>query len=132
MLAWRQRPGRAVAFTLGARTTPHLRHNHKYRHIGVEPARRFYFRNEHDAPTGAAAANLDDLEAELGRCDSGVLRHHCPRQEFSRWVAGVFRDESLAANLAAAEAVLPADGHAAIVEQVRLALIAALQARSSS
>ena len=30
VLAWRQRPGRAVAFTLGPRTTPHLRHAHKY------------------------------------------------------------------------------------------------------
>ncbi len=132
MLAWRQRPGRAVAFTLGPRTTPHLRHAHKYGHSGVEPARRFYFRTGPDTLTVAVAANLAELEVELGRCDPGVLRYHCPRHDFSGWITGVFRDERLASHLAAAEAALPADSHAAVVEQVRLALIATLQARSPS
>ena len=131
VLAWRQRPGRAVAFTLGPRTTPHLRHAHKYGQAGVEPARRFYFKTGPDTATGAVSANLDELEAELGRCDRGVLRHHCPRHEFSGWVAGVFRDEALAADLAELEAALPADSHPALVEQVRLALIALLQTRVS-
>jgi hydroxymethylpyrimidine pyrophosphatase-like HAD family hydrolase len=131
VLAWRQRPGQAVAFTLGPRITPHLRHAHKYGRSGVEPARRFYFKTGPDTATGAVAANLDELEAELGRCDRGVLRHHCPRHEFSGWVAGVFRDEVLAADLAQLEAALRADSHAALVEQVRLALIAALQVRAS-
>ena len=131
VLAWRQRPGQAVAFTLGPRITPHLRHARKYEQSGVEPARRFYFKTGPDAATGAVAANLDELEAELGRCDRDVLRHHCPRHEFSRWVAGVFRDEGLAADLAELEAALPADSHATVVEQVRLAFIAVLQARAS-
>ena len=131
VLAWRQRPGRAVAFTLGPRTTPHLRHAHKYEQAGVEPARRFYFKTGPDTATGAVAANLDELEAELGRCDRDVLRHHCPQHEFSGWVAGVFRDEGLAADLSGLEAVLQADSHAAVVEQVRLALIAVLQTRAS-
>jgi hypothetical protein len=61
-------------------------------------------RAEPDAPTGAVAASLAELEAELARCDEGVLRHHCPGGDFSRWVAGVFRDGPLAADLAAAEA----------------------------
>ena len=132
VLAWRQRPGRAVAFTLGPRTTPHLRHAHKYGWSGVEPARRFYFKTGPDTPSVAVAANLDELEAELGRCDPGVLRYHCPRHDFSGWIAGVFRDERLASHLATAEAALPADSHAAVVEQVRLALIATLQARRPS
>jgi hydroxymethylpyrimidine pyrophosphatase-like HAD family hydrolase len=129
VLAWRQRPRRAVAFTLASRFTPHLRHEHKYGHYGVEPGRRFHFRTQPDTPTGATAANLAELEAELGRCDRGVLRHHCPGHDFSRWVDGVFHDQTLAADLSAAEAALPAESHAAVVEQVRLALIAALQAR---
>jgi len=132
VLAWRQRPRRAAAFTLGPRITPHLRHEHKYGHSGVEPARRFYFRTEPDTPTVAVAASLAELEAELGRCDPGVLRYHCPRHDFSGWVAGVFRDERLASHLAPAEAALPAGSHAAAVEQVRLALIATLQARRPS
>jgi hypothetical protein len=111
------------------RSTPHLRHEHKYDHAGVEPAHRFYFRDEGDTPTGAVAANLPELEAELVRCDRGVLRHHCPGHDFSRWIAAVFHDQALAAELAAAEAQLSHHSPAAIVEQQRLALIAALQAR---
>ena len=90
MLAWRQHPHRAVAFAVGSRITAHLRHEHKYDETGVEPARRFRFRTEPDIPTGAVAANLSELEAELARCDEGVLRHHCPGHDFSRWVADVF------------------------------------------
>jgi len=70
-----------------------------------------------------------ELEAELAACDESVLRHHCLSHDFSRWVADVFRDGPLAADLAAAEASLTRYGPAAVVEQVRLALIAALQAR---
>ncbi len=91
VLTWRRRTRRAVAFTLGPRATPHLRHEHKYGQSGVGPARRFHFRTEPDTPTGGVAADL-----------------------------------------AAAEAALPADSHAAVVERVRLALIAALQARRPS
>ena len=89
-----------------------------------------YFRSEPDSPTGAVAANLSELEAELGRCDRGVLRHHCPRHDFSSWVAGVFHDQALAADLAAAEAALPPVARRGR-RKVRVALIAALQARSS-
>lgn len=132
VLAWRARPHEAVAFQLGDRSTPHLRHQHKYAHSGVEPGRRFYFRTEDDTLTGAVVANLAELEDELVRCERGALRHHCPRHDFSRWARGVFRDRSLAADLAAAEAQLAADAPSAIVEQVRLSLVAALQARRTA
>jgi hydroxymethylpyrimidine pyrophosphatase-like HAD family hydrolase len=132
VLAWRALPHQAVTFTLGARSTPHLRHEHKYDHSGVDRDHRFYFRNEADTLTGAVAANLADLEDQLIRCERGVLRHHCPGHDFSQWVTGVFHDEPLAAELAVAEAQLCAHSPAAIVEQVRLALVAALQARPSS
>ncbi|MGZ4618524.1 MAG: HAD hydrolase family protein [Frankiaceae bacterium] len=130
VLAWRQRP-RAVAFTVASRITPHLRHEHKYDQYGVEPPHRFHFRTQPDTPTGATAANLAELQAELARCDRGVLRHHCPGHDFSRWVDAVFHDQTLAANLGAAEAALQAQSPDAVVEQVRLSLIAALQARRS-
>jgi hypothetical protein len=129
VLAWRQHPREAVAFTIGSRATPHLRHEHKYGRYGLEPARSFHFRTEPDTPTGAVAANLAELEAELARCDEGVLRHHCPSQDFSHWVAGVFHDKALVAALSAVEASLPAQSPSAVVDQVRLALIAALQER---
>ena len=132
VLAWRAHPHQAVTFTLGTRSTPHLRHEHKYGHAGVERGRRFYFRTDADTLTGAVAANLAELEDEIGRCDPGVLRHHCPDHDLSRWVAAVFHDHTLAADLAAAEAQLPTQSPAAIAEQVRLALVAALQARQAS
>jgi hydroxymethylpyrimidine pyrophosphatase-like HAD family hydrolase len=129
VLAWRQHPRQPVAFTIGARVTAHLRHEHKYDQAGVEPAHRFRFRTEPGTPTGAVAANLADLEAELAACDEGVLRHHCPGHDFSRWVADVFHEGRLAADLAAAEATLTRRSPAAVVEQARLTLIAALQER---
>jgi len=129
VLVWRQYPHRAVAFTIGSRATPHLRHEHKYGQHGVEPARQFHFRTEPDTPTAAVAANLAELEAELARCDGGVLRHHCPGRDFSRWVSDVFHDRTLAAGLSTAEASLPARSPSAVVEQVRPALIAALHDR---
>ena len=129
VLAWRQRPRQPVVFTIGARLTAHLRHEHKYDQAGVEPARRFHFRTEPGAPTGAVAANLADLEAELAACDEGVLRHHCPGRDFSRWVADVFHEGTLAARLTAAEGSLASRSPSAVVEQVRLTLIAVLQDR---
>ncbi len=129
VLAWRHQPGRVVAFRLGQRATPHLRHEHKYGTSGVDTARRFYFRTVPDTPTGAVAANLTELEAELARCDRGVLRHHCPRHDFSRWAGGVFHAHRLAQAMAAAEAGLTATSTSAVVEEVRVALIAALQDR---
>jgi hydroxymethylpyrimidine pyrophosphatase-like HAD family hydrolase len=132
VLAWRAHPRQAVLFTPGPRVTPHLRHEHKYDRSGVEAERRFYFRTQPDNPTGAVASNLTELEAELARCDRGVLLHHCPGHDFSRWVAGVFHDQQLAADIAAAEAALVPGSPTAVVEEVRVALIAAFQARRSS
>jgi hypothetical protein len=129
VLAWRQHPRQPVAFTVGTRVTPHLRHEHKYDQAGVEPGRRFYFRAEPDTPTGTVAANLSELEAELAGCDEGVLLHHCPRHDFSNWVADVFHDGSLGVELAAAEDSLPRRSPDAVVEQVRPALILALRDR---
>jgi len=131
VLAWRQHPRRAVAFTIGSRGTPHLRHEHKYGQRGVDPARQFFFRTGPGSPTGAVAANLAELEAELASCDEGVLLHHCPGRDFSLWVADVFHDRTLAARLSATEATLQVQSPSAMIQQVRLALIAALQERHS-
>lgn len=129
VLAGRAPLPRGVLFTPALRRTAHLRHEHKYDQWGIELSRRFYFRREPDVTTGAVAANLLDLEAELSRCDRGVLRHHCPRHDFSRWVAGVVHDQTLADELARVESRLPRAAPQAVAEEVRLALIAALHAR---
>jgi len=129
VLAWRHHPRRAVAFTLGGRATPHLRHDHKYATAGVDVARRFHFRTVPDTATGFIATNLAALEAELAHCDPGVLRHHCPNRDFSRWIRGVFHDDALAERVAKAEDSVTATSPEAVVEAARVSLVAALQAR---
>ena len=95
---------------------------------GVDLVRRFYFRTVPDASTGAVGANLGELEAELARCDRGVLRHHCPKHDFSRWIAAVFHDNALAEQVAAVEATVSAASPVAVAEVGRVGLAAALQA----
>ncbi|MGO9976310.1 MAG: helix-turn-helix transcriptional regulator [Solirubrobacteraceae bacterium] len=103
-----------------------------YQLAGVAAAQRFYFRIEDDATPRAVVANLPELEAAIAACDAGVLRHHCAEHDFSRWVAGVFENEPLAAEIAAAEAQLSADSPTETIEQTRLALITVLQARHAT
>jgi hypothetical protein len=129
VLANRERPGAPVAFRLGDRTTAHLRHEHKYGHRGVAPERRFYFHAADGAATGAVAANLADLEAELDRCDSAVVRHHSSRADFSRWIAHVLHCPALAARIADVEATVRSESPTATVDAARVRLVATLQAR---
>ena len=129
VLAHRGRPGAPVAFGLAPRATSHLRHEHKYGHRGVPPERRFYFHAAVGAATGAVAANLTDLEAELSRSDRAVLRHHCTRGDISRWIDHVLHDPGLAVTVAAAEATIHPNSPAATVEAARVRLVATLQAR---
>ncbi|HLY82358.1 MAG TPA: HAD hydrolase family protein [Acidimicrobiales bacterium] len=58
-----------------------------------------------------------------------VLRHHCSRRDFSRWVRGAFHHDQLAEAVLTAEARVRPGCPAAVIDAVRLELIAALQAR---
>jgi hydroxymethylpyrimidine pyrophosphatase-like HAD family hydrolase len=127
VLADRSRPRQAVVFTPAARVTAHHRHAHKYRVFRVAAAERFHFRSEGNAATGASAGNLHELRIELGRCDRGVLRHHCPNGDLSRWVREVLHDPHLAQAVAAIERAVEPSAPAALVEAARLALLALLQ-----
>jgi hypothetical protein len=129
LLASREQPGAPLAFRLGERTTAHLRHEHKYGHRGIAPEKRFYFQTAVGAATGAVAANLADLEAELDRCDRAVVRHHCSRSDFSRWIAHVLHYPVLAASVADIEATVRPGSPAATVDAARVGLVATLQAR---
>ena len=103
-----------------------------YQLAGVEPAQRFYFLIEDDVTPRAVVANLPELEAVIAVCGPAVLRDHCVEHDFSRWVADVIHNEPLAAEIAEAEAQLSVDSSTETVEAVRLALIAALQARHAT
>jgi hypothetical protein len=127
VLADRTRPRQAVVFTPAARVTAHQRHAHKYRRVHVAPAGRFYFRGEGGMPTGVSAGNLYELRVELGRCDRSVLRHHCPKEDVSRWIRDVLRDRHLAEAVGAIERTIEPSAPAALVEAARLALLALLQ-----
>lgn len=129
VLTRRDAPHQAQAFVVAQRVTPHLRHTHKYDHRPLEGERGFHFRRSPTELTGALAANLAELEDEVSRCERAVLRHHCPRHDFSRWVADVFHDPGLADTLATAESSVTEASTAATVEQARLEVIGALQAK---
>jgi hypothetical protein len=88
--------GRLTQFTLGSRLTPHVRHREKYVDVPVSEARAFVF----GAPGQRGrriARTLREFIQEVGRTRdvSGYLE----RGDFSRWMADVFGDNALAAEL---------------------------------
>ena len=93
--------GELVQFTLGARLTPHVRHREKYVDVPVSEARAFVFTpNGHHG--SRVVRTLRQFVAELERRQDlgGYLR----RGDLSRWVADVFGDHALAAELRELEA----------------------------
>lgn len=127
VLTCRHTPNLARGFTPTERTSPHLRHTHKYDRRPLEDERRFHVRRSSSELTGARPANLSELLDELGRCERGALRHHCPRHDFSRWVAGVYHDRPLADRLAEVESTVDDTSPAATVDEARRALVRILQ-----
>ncbi len=120
LLGWREHPHRAVTFTIGRRTSPHLRHERKYDAVGLPEERRFSFRGPDNVFTGRSAGSLAQLHAAIAEADPEVITHHCGRGDFSRWVADVLHDPWLARELAAAEeAIRRAPGGAVPAETAR-------------
>jgi hydroxymethylpyrimidine pyrophosphatase-like HAD family hydrolase len=93
--------GELVQFTLGARLTPHVRHREKYVDVPVSEARAFVFTpNGHHG--SRVIRTLRQFVAELERRQD--LGGYLQRGDLSRWVADVFGDHSLAAELRELEA----------------------------
>lgn len=122
-------PSGSQLFMVAGRVTPQLRHRHKYDLRPLDRQHSFHFRRSIWELTKVSAGNLGELEEELAHCEGAVLVHHCPLHDFSRWVAEVFHDDSLAEHLAAIESKLSRESDAVEVEQIRLDLIGALQLR---
>jgi hydroxymethylpyrimidine pyrophosphatase-like HAD family hydrolase len=114
--------GELVQFTLGARLTPHVRHREKYVDVPVSEARAFVFTpNGHQGSRVVRTLRQFVAELERRRDLGGYLQ----RGDVSRWVADVFGDHSLAAELREREAayrVVP------MTETVP-AIVAAIRAR---
>lgn len=110
---------------VGSRSTPHVRHWHKYA-IGRRPRSAFHFRSSHRRRTGDVAASLAEMHDVLRTCDASVVTHHAAHRDLSRWIREVFADEVLADAVADAERRL-CDGGA--VDSTRHAITQAISDR---
>lgn len=108
VLVDRRRPGEGLVFTVGRRTTRHVRHWHKYALGRLPVERRFFFREGPGAATGPTAGNIVELEHHLRSCSDDAIRHHGTNADFSRWVADVLGDGRLGMEIARFEADLQA------------------------
>jgi hydroxymethylpyrimidine pyrophosphatase-like HAD family hydrolase len=97
--------GTTTAVTLAVRATPQVRHEHKYGSTRTAPERWFYFRDGADRVVDVAG-NMADLRSVLSGTEEDVLWHHAPRHDLSSWVAAVFQDPVLSAQLAEVERLL--------------------------
>jgi hydroxymethylpyrimidine pyrophosphatase-like HAD family hydrolase len=89
-------------FRVASRLTPHVRHRHKYTDVPVAATEAFVF-TRHGTPVGPAARTLNEFSALLGTVPADVVAAHVRRHDFSRWVATVYRDRTLAAQVLALE-----------------------------
>ena len=107
--------GRLIQFTLGPRLTPHVRHRVKYADVPVSEAKAFVF-----TPAAQRGRRLVRTLRELVRelrterdCDG-----YLTRGDFSRWLADVFGDHALAAELRDLEAAYRASPGAGTVPEI--------------
>ncbi len=101
----REAGGRFVRFKVAPRLTPHVRHRHKYADLPVPRRLQFVFTA---APGAPAAVSLAGFVSILDQLPPAALRDHLQRHDFSRWLAEVFGDDTLARAVAQIE-----DGHVA-------------------
>lgn len=112
-------------FTVAARTSPHVRHQHKYVTAPLPPERRFYFHSLGEAGT---AATLVEFSRHLRHCDPAILSFHLSREDFSRWVTETLADRNLGSQLATIERDL-SQHHAAALERARRQIMHAVDSR---
>ena len=93
-------PGEAHVerFRLARRVTTHVRHRAKYRDVPLPSDRAFVF-TQRSRPFGRPARTLRAFVEGLGRVPLEALHRHALRNDFSRWMAEVFGDQALAADL---------------------------------
>jgi hydroxymethylpyrimidine pyrophosphatase-like HAD family hydrolase len=117
--------GTATRFTPGPRSTPHVRHRHKYVHAQVPPQRRFYFGGGNGSVVAGNLAEFCRCVQEVGE---DVLRHHLQAGDFSRWVHDVLADDDLGARLRSLERWYRSEPGLAAAH-VRAAIISEIQSR---
>jgi hydroxymethylpyrimidine pyrophosphatase-like HAD family hydrolase len=93
--------GELRLFTIAPRLTPHVRHREKYVDVPVSSHRAFVF-NANGQP-GHRIRTLRQFVSALEHTPPILLAGYIVRGDFSRWIADVFGDRALAAELRALE-----------------------------
>ncbi len=86
-----------VQFQIAPRITFHVRHQHKYLDVPVSERQAFVFRT--DSVSGLRARSFREFSDVLARVGGHALAEHLRRNDFSRWIADVFGDRPLAAQV---------------------------------
>ena len=120
--------GRTRRFRIGRRISEHVRHQRKYAVTPLPPERRFYFCEKNQTGSAASAATLEEFRHRVGHIDSHTLEYHLARGDFSRWVAGVLTDRTLAGELARVEDAW-VTRRAALTEEAREQIVRAVEDR---
>lgn len=94
-----ERPARPRRFRVVPRLTAHVRHRRKYLDVPVASEHAFVFTQEGGQATPLRARTMREFHAALARAPAASIDGHLRRGDLSRWIAGVFRDHALAAEI---------------------------------
>jgi hydroxymethylpyrimidine pyrophosphatase-like HAD family hydrolase len=100
--ATREAGGTIRPFGLSPRLTSHVRHREKYLDVPIPGDRAFVFALG-DPPTTYRVSSLRELVAAVGSRSTAELHGYLGRGDFSRWIADVFGDATLASELQTVE-----------------------------
>lgn len=93
--SWRQ----ILPLELLPRLTSHIRHKAKYLDVQLIEEQAFVFTANDGVPVGMPARTLKEFCYCLKTCRAAVLAGHAQRNDFSRWIIGVFHDRLLASQI---------------------------------
>jgi hydroxymethylpyrimidine pyrophosphatase-like HAD family hydrolase len=94
--------GKLRRLELLPRFTSHVRNKAKYLDVQLIEEQGFVFTQE-ERPLGPPARTLKEFISLMKTCPSTALEGHVHRGDFSRWIADVFHDRTLATDVRKAE-----------------------------
>jgi hydroxymethylpyrimidine pyrophosphatase-like HAD family hydrolase len=112
--------GEVRPFQVAPRLTAHVRHRTKYLDMPVLDSQAFVFTG--NGRSGPRARTLKEFTGFLTALPVDRIGGHLRRHDFSRWIEGVFRDRSLAADLRSVEDDAGPDNLRAAAEAVAQAI----------